>query len=788
MRPEEDRNFERYSFEPNRRSDLRARHMHDDPNFSNYIEEDDYVDWNQCERFALSSNEGRRKIYVFATPFIIAFILFFLFDRLLKQESAVNPMPQKEIAALQASDDMEQERLKLVPNFSQDNDETLASVADFNDEPNDFLEDNSYLLPSESNKLPFNNDSIFDNNIIQSKDQPDGDAEEIAFDENGATSRQETLNPDETPIVEATSAHDRQIAIEEPEEIDSANDIDDSIDLVDAEDVTIANHDEPRHEVDVSGESEIFPELDNDQFPMLSGDVTLEQDEEPIDEEPVVDLEQARAELAQLEYQFNQIKDDDPRNVDAVLEALDAPLAELEEFVSTAPQELADSSTALLTSIKEFQSDLQDNIDFYRRLEMLDVASVDAEQTRDFFAPWRADLRSPDAVDNDSIRSGAANDYEQEFARAAQSLQALEVVDKWNAFMQENGERLERFQTSSEDAKIGLTFISEIEAQPGAPDELKVLKKREAQWRYDSENNFPTYRKVFLMLDKELNQRYWTYTPSRDLFYYLPNPPHAGENIYVANAQGKRGTVTIPADAPELSQEISPQKRFIIELQEDVEQIPDSLRSEDVAQWYAKWSAFLEKIQMTEDLDPILQYKFARETAQYLRSSDFYFALRIEQLLKVLNAPQLDATGIDRFQTETPEIRSLRTLAVSRVDFLPKNHLDVGKTTADLDASVGRFATLYRRVGWLDKNFNGEWRLRRPEDSEIPSGNLYVLNVDPQENEPRWFKIGVSDGSQVVLNIASNSIPRGSIVLCRIPLVKGSSVASQSSVDALFNR
>ena len=403
-------------------------------------------------------------------------------------------------------------------------------------------------------------------------------------------------------------------------------------------------------------------------------------------EKPVIDLEQARAELAQLEFQFRQVMNDGERDVDDVLDALD-------------------------------------------------------------------------------------------------------VVDKWNAFMQENGERLELFHVTQDDAKLGLNFISEFRVKPGVPEEIKSVEKREPQWRFEASREFPTQRKIVLMLEDELKQKYWTYSPSRDRFYYLPSAPRQGENNYVARADGALAKVTIPADAPELKVEVSPQKQILIDLEKMARDIPDSLRNDDVAQWYQKWSAFLQKLQETKNLDPIMQYKFFQQAALYLQSSDYYFSSRLEPLLRVLNAPQLDENSLlDRFQTETSDLRALRSLAISRVDFLPQGHLKVDKTTEELNAGVERFATLYRRVGWLDKGLNGEWRLRKPKDVQTPAGDLYVLYAETQGVEPRWFKIGSSDGRQVTLNVASESIPRGSIVLCRIPLTRASTVATRSSVDALFTR
>ena len=506
-------------------------------------------------------------------------------------------------------------------------------------------------------------------------------------------------------------------------------------------------------------------------------------------EKPVIDLEQSRAELAQLEFQFRQVMNDGERDVDDVLDALDPPLAQTRDFVEKAPDELVKPANALLENIEGVYSDLARNLDFFHRLESLDAASLNGKEARAFFAPWRQDVKPENASKPSVAQSERVASYEKDFARAVESLDALDVVDKWNAFMQENGERLELFHVTQDDAKLGLNFISEFRVKPGVPEEIKSVEKREPQWRFEASREFPTQRKIVLMLEDELKQKYWTYSPSRDRFYYLPSAPRQGENNYVARADGALAKVTIPADAPELKVEVSPQKQILIDLEKMARDIPDSLRNDDVAQWYQKWSAFLQKLQETKNLDPIMQYKFFQQAALYLQSSDYYFSSRLEPLLRVLNAPQLDENSLlDRFQTETSDLRALRSLAISRVDFLPQGHLKVDKTTEELNAGVERFATLYRRVGWLDKGLNGEWRLRKPKDVQTPAGDLYVLYAETQGVEPRWFKIGSSDGRQVTLNVASESIPRGSIVLCRIPLTRASTVATRSSVDALFTR
>lgn len=499
--------------------------------------------------------------------------------------------------------------------------------------------------------------------------------------------------------------------------------------------------------------------------------------------------ERAREELAQIDAVFIKIKEYGPREADSAIAELDASIEQANRFVQTAPSELAEPGDALRDQMEAFRDALQKNLDFYHRLNALDSASLDAAETRAFYDALES---LADPSDDESADVGAAlspGAYREELARSAETLDALDVVERWNEFMRNFGKRLERFRCSPQDARLGLNFIAEMEGKPGAPEELEIVEKRAPQWRFDAEHDFPTQRKILLMLESELRQQYWTYAPSRDVVYYLPRAPRVGVNDYVADAAGTLAKVEIPSDAPELETTVSPQKRFLEDLRDRARQIPDALRAEDVGAWYANWAAFLQTIQDADALDPILQYKFLQKTARCLQSSDFYFASRLEPLLRVLNAPQLDEdASVDRFQTESQKIKSLRALAAARVSFLPKDHLKVDKTTKQLDAATERFATLYQRIGWLDRNFNGEWRLRRPDDAETPAGELYALCVETRGSDPRWLKIGSSNGRQITINFVSSAASRGIVVLCRVPEESKSSTVSRSDVNQLFNR
>lgn len=529
----------------------------------------------------------------------------------------------------------------------------------------------------------------------------------------------------------------------------------------------------------------------NEDAPLLVDDAIPEIDANvnPFAPDPAeaARLEENQNALNALENDFASLKKMDAPEVDKILDDLDVLREKALELHNAVDESFAKNVDSLIAQLDALKTELESDRNFFKRLRAFDSSVSDLEQLKLFLAPDRANL---DADPAQNVPQGElAKAYNVDLAVVSQTLDLCAFLDQWNDFVQDSGSKLEKFHVSAQDAKNAVDFVTAASKVKGAPEELKNLLKRLPQWRYDAEHVLATQRKIVLMIEGELRQKYWTYAPTKEKIYYLVEPPKAGENQYVASAQGALATVVIPESAPELQLKVSPQKAFLDELAKLAWKIPDSLRETDIAQWYANWCEFMTKIQTTDALDPILQYAFLKETAQYLRASDYYFAQRLEPVLRVLNAPQLDDNpSIDRFQTESSKIASLRALAKSRLEFLPKEYFKVDKTTEQLDEGVERFATLYPRVGWIDRNLNGEWILRAQDKTTIPAGELYVVTPGETETKaPRWIKVGVSDGTNQTLTVVSESIPRGSIVFCRVTATEKPEVAANLTTDALFN-
>lgn len=528
------------------------------------------------------------------------------------------------------------------------------------------------------------------------------------------------------------------------------------------------------------------------------------------------------SDLAQLEFQFQQAQKIGSERLDELTPQVAALLADARRL---APQtesqndaQLAERAQTLVAQLEEFQRFIAASSVFFDRLAELDAASLDAEATRVFFASFatrRNDDRAAtpyfsEVSDSPTSPDATLATYRAELTRAAASLNALQTLETWNAFVEKRGPALERFYVAPADAENALAFLSQHTGSQGLPQEYRILERRAAEWRFTSLNRVAIQRKILLALEAELTTKYWTFAATPDKIYYLQQPPRPGRNVCFADSQGRLGLVDVPADAPESATAESSQRLFLQSLASEARSIPETLRVEDPARWYAAWGAFLTRLQTTDALDPLVQFRLLHSVAQTLSNGDFYFAQRLTPTLRLLNFPRLSAAdAFDVFQAESDTTQELRRLARARIAFLPTDRLTVDKTSEELDAQTERFSFVYRRVGWLDRDFSGAWRCRRPQNAPLPVGDLYVLLLDSDvatadvstssnirltdaapESSPRfrWLKVGSSDGRQTTLKFATPNVCRGSIVLCRSRVGSPSPVARQEKLERLLRR
>lgn len=519
------------------------------------------------------------------------------------------------------------------------------------------------------------------------------------------------------------------------------------------------------------------------------------------------------SELAQLEFRFQEALKIGSERLDELTPQIAALLDEARRLATEAETEvdgrLAENARTLVSQIESFQRFIDASSVFFQRLAKLDAASLDAKATRLFFEnfSFQRDINfnaTPyfNKVSH-SVDSPAASlaRYRAELNRAAASNDALQTLEDWNAFVETRGAALERFYVAPDAAENGLAFIAQVNYRQGLPKEFKILERRAAEWRFTSLNRVAIQRKILLALEAELPVKYWTFAATPDKIHYLPQPPRPGSNACFADSKGAFGSVVVPVNAPETASSAPTQRQFLQSLAEEARSIPESLRVDDAARWYAAWSAFVSRLQTTDALDPLVQFRLLRSVAAILASGDFYFAQRLEPTLRMLDLPQLTgADALDVFQSENDNLQRLRSLARSRIAFLPTDRLTVDKTTEELDAQTERFSFVYRRVGWLDRDFSGAWRCRRPQNAPLPVGDLYVLLLDvdaatddvPTTSAPtprfRWLKIGSSDGRQTTLKFAAPNVTLGSIVLCRSRIGSSKPVAERGELERLLRR
>lgn len=536
-------------------------------------------------------------------------------------------------------------------------------------------------------------------------------------------------------------------------------------------------------------------------------------------EKPTQDL---ATQLSQLEFRFQEARKIGSEHLDELMSQIVVLLEEARRLATQAEnyadEELVEKAKSLVSQLETFQQFTESTSAFFNELAKLDAASLDEKATRSFFESISqrdaSHLASFNEISNSlNTLAPTVATYRAELNRAAAALDALQTLEHWNSFVETRGSELERFYVAPDAAEKALAFITQTNSQPGLPKEFQILERRAAEWRFTSLNRVAIQRKILLALEAETTGKYWTFRATPDKIYYLQQPPRPGRNVCFANSQGARSLVDIPDQAPETATSESTQRLFLQSLADEARLIPESLRVDDAARWYAAWSAFLSRLQTTDALDPIVQFRLLHSITQTLSTGDFYFERRLAPTLRMLSVPRLsDAASLDIFQSENVEIQELRRLARSRIAFLPTDRLTVDKTTEELDAQTERFSFVYRRVGWLDRDFSGAWRCRRPENAPLPVGDLYVLLVTPNATTPykpsvnaasladsptrdeassprfRWLKIGSSDGRQTTLKFAAPDVCVGTIVLCRSRVGVSPQITERGELERLLRR
>ncbi len=521
-------------------------------------------------------------------------------------------------------------------------------------------------------------------------------------------------------------------------------------------------------------------------------------------------------ELERLEFEFQEAQKIGSERL-AELTPRVAELVEQARRITTEAKtgETARRSATLCKRLEQFRRLIVENASFFETLAQLDAASLNIDDAESFFASFLSPNVEADSLTSDftkvseqeknPLASSEIEEFRAELERAATAFDALRTLDSWNAFVEKNGPDLERFYVAPETAETALEFLAQHTDSQGLPREFKTFARRADEWRFSARNRVAIQRKILLALEEKLATKYWTFTAAPDKIYYLRRPPRPGRNAFVAASQGALAFVDVPANAPETASDAATQHQFLQELANEARSIPESLRSEDAARWYAAWSEFLSRLQTTEALDPLVRFELLHYATSTLAAGDFYFARRLAPTLRMLDVSSLE--NVDVFNAESVETQELRRLAKTRVDFLPKDRLEVDKTTAQLDAQTPRFSFVYRPVGWLDRDFSGVWRCRRAETAPLPVGELYVLL--PETNDAtsdlttaydasttvrtpprfRWLKIGSSDGRRTTLEFAAPEACRGSLVLCRSRVdASERPIARQGELERLLRR
>ncbi|MDO4586286.1 MAG: hypothetical protein Q4C95_03210 [Planctomycetia bacterium] len=358
--------------------------------------------------------------------------------------------------------------------------------------------------------------------------------------------------------------------------------------------------------------------------------------------------------------------------------------------------------------------------------------------------------------------------YAADFINVANSIDFYKALDDWNDFIIENGNGLNRFAVSDEIALKSVLFYQQHKNNLYYIAEWSILTQRMPQWTIQSKQ-VPIQERVLKLINHLSKQDYWGYK-EKDQWFYLIKAPVVGVNEYQSDLLGNRKSINI-AEKNLASIEPMKQINFFRELKNEILLIDNSLRQNDIGQWYAKWGKCLETIRANKEIDPIVQFLVLKDICSTLANGDVFFQKQLVPWLKILESSKFDAR-IDWFEASNSNVPIQRNIAKELMTFLPVQYFEVNKTTQELDASIKALNHCYQRVGWLDLDLAGCWFCRPkiefwasnqtatrryslfPENDSVEQNNLSTnQEIQPKISSQR--KTGKADSEESVIKPAS---------------------------------
>lgn len=454
-----------------------------------------------------------------------------------------------------------------------------------------------------------------------------------------------------------------------------------------------------------------------------------------------------QTQLDDLHRRFNEIRSRRTSPPERILKDLAPLVRESNDLAAIQVSELQSEREKIRDTILHFNQYIQKNEKILSELVLCDSMKSTKEIQK-----WMKEfvIKYPDSLWGSDFRS-VLSDWDH-FSR-------LEI---WNQFVEENGKYLDRFAPDPKYASAAIHFLREKEGKPDFLPEWKILEKRSALFLKDAQRK-EICKPIRDLFENASSRDLWIYHPTPDDWYYLTEDPRAGTNYYIADLFNKIETIEIPGT---MIASIQPavQTKFFKDLSRDVQAIPDKLKYEDPGKWYSVWCVVVEKLRKNEDLDPLVRFMFLKDVCTILSEGDSFFHRRLATWLRVLNTSPFNS-HLDWFDAKNPKTSVWRKNANQLLAFLKSDDLSSIKSTDELNASVPSCGRIYRRIGWLDRDPDGNWYVRGNTQA-CPDGDLMVLRKELKGDQYDLLRIGSLENGLRILAIASSELKRGMQVVC----------------------
>jgi hypothetical protein len=274
---------------------------------------------------------------------------------------------------------------------------------------------------------------------------------------------------------------------------------------------------------------------------------------------------------------------------------------------------------------------------------------------------------------------------------------------------------------------------------------------------------------ILFGLEKQMLQHksrpLWLYYDKKDdARYYLPQQPQGQTIRYLADKQGAEKSLRLPDAALLATIEEAPHVRFAKLAATQITKIDQ--RGEK--NWAETACFLLKDLQDDSKFDPFLKYILLKDCIEKFGAGDLSVRKGYAKHLAILEEEEPDET-VDWVNPKSGEAIYQRKITKAVLDRLPSSESALDAVLADIRAYHSHTIGTFERIGWAEKNGDGNWICNTNRTSLPREGLFIVRGTAPEEGNAalRFETIQILDEQKKTIT-ATSGLLFGSPILLRI--------------------